>query len=126
MVAWGRGRVNKGRPRCSVGSERIAPRGSTALMASVAWAIIDPARRPVILLLLALHVYAIGSHLVVHFEPRFVLPSMFALLVGLGYMLAARASGKAMPCCRHHSKICRALPTSANFSKTIRIACCTR
>jgi len=67
MVAWGRGRVNTGRPGCSVGSERIAPRGSTALMASVAWAIVDPARRPVILLLLALHVYVIGSHLVVHF-----------------------------------------------------------
>lgn len=58
-----------------------------ALVASLAWALLEPGRRTLILLLLALHVYGIGSHLIVHFEPRFVLPSVYALLIGLGYVL---------------------------------------
>jgi 4-amino-4-deoxy-L-arabinose transferase-like glycosyltransferase len=41
-----------------------------------------------ILLIISPHLYAVGSHLLTHFEPRFVLPSMFGLIVGLSYVLS--------------------------------------
>jgi 4-amino-4-deoxy-L-arabinose transferase-like glycosyltransferase len=41
-----------------------------------------------ILLIISPHLYSIASHILTHLEPRFLLPSMFSWLVGLGYVLS--------------------------------------
>jgi hypothetical protein len=38
------------------------------------------------------HLYAVGTHLLTHFEPRFLLPSIGFLLIGLGYVAALIAA----------------------------------
>jgi len=40
----------------------------------------------IVLVFLAPHFYSIGTHVLTHIEPRFVLPSMFSLLIGLAYV----------------------------------------
>jgi 4-amino-4-deoxy-L-arabinose transferase-like glycosyltransferase len=44
--------------------------------------------RGLVFLLVAPHVYAILAHLITHMQPRFILPTMYCWLIGLGYMLA--------------------------------------
>jgi 4-amino-4-deoxy-L-arabinose transferase-like glycosyltransferase len=44
-------------------------------------------RRPESILLLIPHLYGIGSHLLTHLEPRYLLPSVFCWLTGLAYLL---------------------------------------
>jgi hypothetical protein len=41
----------------------------------------------IILLLLSPHIYSLGTHLLTHMEPRYMLPSMFSLFFGLAYVL---------------------------------------
>ncbi len=38
------------------------------------------------LFLLCPHLYSVGTHLLAHFEPRFLLPSIWSLLIGLAYV----------------------------------------
>jgi hypothetical protein len=45
-------------------------------------------RKGFILFLICPHLYAIFSHLVTHMSPRFILPSMYCWIFGLGYVLA--------------------------------------
>jgi 4-amino-4-deoxy-L-arabinose transferase-like glycosyltransferase len=40
-----------------------------------------------VLLLICPHVYSISTHILTHFETRFILPSMFCWLIGLSYLL---------------------------------------
>jgi hypothetical protein len=41
------------------------------------------------LFLFSPHLYAMGSHLLTHFEPRFLLPSLGWLLFGLAYLICS-------------------------------------
>ena len=41
-----------------------------------------------LLLLFSPHLYSIASHIVTHLEPRFLLPSMFSVLIGLAYVIS--------------------------------------
>jgi hypothetical protein len=41
--------------------------------------------------LLSPHLYALGTHLLTHIEPRFLLPSIGFLLIGYGYLIGLRA-----------------------------------
>ena len=58
-----------------------------ALLASIWWMASDRRRWRLILLLLSIHFYSVGVHLLIHIEPRFLLPSMFVLLFGLAWVL---------------------------------------
>jgi len=40
------------------------------------------------------HLYALGTHLLTHFEPRFLLPSIGFLLIGYGYLVSLRGGRK--------------------------------
>jgi 4-amino-4-deoxy-L-arabinose transferase-like glycosyltransferase len=63
-----------------------------ALLASAYMLWCERARWGLVIFLLMPHLYSIGSHLLAHFEPRFLLPSIGCLLIGLGYV-AARLRG---------------------------------
>lgn len=58
-----------------------------ALLASVWWLIVERRRAALVLLVLSPHIYSIAVHMIVHLEPRYLLPSMFVLLVGLGFVV---------------------------------------
>ena len=58
-----------------------------ALLASIWWLIVDRHRWTLVLLILSVHLYSIGAHLIIHMEPRFLLPSMFVFLLGLARFL---------------------------------------
>ena len=45
-------------------------------------------RAGMVLLLMSPHLYGIATHVLVHFEPRFILPSAFCWFIALGYVLA--------------------------------------
>ncbi|MBI5611059.1 MAG: glycosyltransferase family 39 protein [Deltaproteobacteria bacterium] len=62
--------------------------GALLLWAVMAWR--QPDLRPLLPLLTMPHAYGIASHLVVHFEPRYVLPSAFVLAVAVGWAVATR------------------------------------
>jgi 4-amino-4-deoxy-L-arabinose transferase-like glycosyltransferase len=56
---------------------------------STIWMLVLERRRTTaILLLLGPHLYSIGTHLLTHLEPRYLLPSMSFWLIGLAYVLA--------------------------------------
>jgi 4-amino-4-deoxy-L-arabinose transferase-like glycosyltransferase len=50
-----------------------------------------------VFLLLCPHIYSIGSHILTHLEPRFLLPSMFSLLIGISYVLARGWNDNQLP-----------------------------
>jgi 4-amino-4-deoxy-L-arabinose transferase-like glycosyltransferase len=60
------------------------------LISTAVVALRDRSKSGLILLIVSPHLYALGSHILTHFEPRFVIPSMFGLLVGLAYVLSGR------------------------------------
>jgi 4-amino-4-deoxy-L-arabinose transferase-like glycosyltransferase len=60
----------------------------TSLLCSLAMLIVERRRFGLVFLLLSPHLYAIGVHVLTHYEPRFVLPSMFSFLLGLAYVLS--------------------------------------
>ena len=47
-------------------------------------------RRPLILLVLLPHTYTVGTHLLTHMEPRFLLPSYYCLILAAAYVAANR------------------------------------
>jgi hypothetical protein len=55
---------------------------ATALLASLWWLWVERQRWAVILLVLSPHLYSIAIHMVVHLLPRYIVGSMFVLLVG--------------------------------------------
>jgi hypothetical protein len=59
-----------------------------SLAAAVFWLIVERGRRTMILLLLSVHAYSMATHVIVHIEPRFLLPSMFTLLIGLAFAIS--------------------------------------
>lgn len=59
-----------------------------ALLCSLYMVVRERRRFGLMLLLFAPHLYAVGSHLPIYFESRYVLPSIFCLLVGLAYVIA--------------------------------------
>jgi 4-amino-4-deoxy-L-arabinose transferase-like glycosyltransferase len=63
-----------------------------ALGALIAWGYMawkEPQRWAIGLFLISPHVYALSTHLMTHFEPRFLLPSVGFLLIGLAYLVVA-------------------------------------
>lgn len=66
----------------------IAAFNGIALLASIYWLLTDRKRWRLILLLLSLHIYSIAIHLLIHMEPRFLLPSNFVLLFAVAWLLA--------------------------------------
>jgi hypothetical protein len=66
----------------------MAAFSAIALAASAFWLISERSQRTLILLLLSLHGYSMATHVIVHIEPRFLLPSMFTLLLGLAFLIA--------------------------------------
>jgi 4-amino-4-deoxy-L-arabinose transferase-like glycosyltransferase len=59
-----------------------------SLLCSLLMLICERRRFGLVFLLLSPHLYSIGTHLLVHYEPRYVLPSMFSFLIGLAYVLS--------------------------------------
>jgi 4-amino-4-deoxy-L-arabinose transferase-like glycosyltransferase len=60
--------------------------------ASCAWMLAGERDRGLVLLLLCPHLYGIGTHLLTHMEPRFILPSAFVLTAGIGWAVARLGS----------------------------------
>jgi hypothetical protein len=60
----------------------MAAFSGVVLLVALAWPLVDRVRWSLALLVLSPHLYSIGSHLIVHLEPRFLLPSFFCLLIG--------------------------------------------
>jgi 4-amino-4-deoxy-L-arabinose transferase-like glycosyltransferase len=58
------------------------------LLCSLLMLFLERRRFGLVLLLLSPQLYSIGVHLLIHYEPRFVLPSMFSFLIGLAYVLS--------------------------------------
>ena len=50
-----------------------------------------PQRRAAVWFILSAHAYGVASHVAVHVEPRFLLPSCFGLLFALAWLLLTRA-----------------------------------
>ena len=74
--------------------DMLAMAGITFL-ALVAWGYLawrERGRWGLCLFLFVPHLYAVGTHLLTHFEPRFLLPSIGFLLIGLGYVAALIAA----------------------------------
>jgi hypothetical protein len=67
----------------------LAMSGLTLLcvLATVVMTVKERLNRGLILLLISPHLYSIGTHLLTHMEPRFLLPTMFCLLLGPAYVL---------------------------------------
>jgi 4-amino-4-deoxy-L-arabinose transferase-like glycosyltransferase len=61
--------------------------GFAGFVCSIIMLFCERRRFGLIFLLLSPHLYSIGAHLLIHYEPRFVLPSMFSFLIGLAYVL---------------------------------------
>lgn len=61
----------------------------TFLVCSMYMLFAERRRLPVVALLMAPHVYGLLTHLISDPEPRYVLPSMFCLMIGFGYCLNA-------------------------------------
>jgi 4-amino-4-deoxy-L-arabinose transferase-like glycosyltransferase len=57
------------------------------LVSSIIMLFLERRRFALVFLLLSPHLYAIGVHLLTHYEPIFVLPSMFSFLLGLAYVI---------------------------------------
>jgi 4-amino-4-deoxy-L-arabinose transferase-like glycosyltransferase len=62
--------------------------GFAGLLCSIYMVIRERHQFGLVFLLLSPHLYAIGAHILTHSESRFVLPSMFSFLIGLGYVLS--------------------------------------
>jgi 4-amino-4-deoxy-L-arabinose transferase-like glycosyltransferase len=58
------------------------------LLCSLVMLFLERRRFGLMFLLLSPHLYSIGVHLLTHYEPRFVLPSMFSFLIVLAYVLS--------------------------------------
>lgn len=58
-----------------------------AFLASLWWLLADRRKWTLILFVLSVHLYSIAAHLLIHIEPRFLLPSMFVLLFGVARFL---------------------------------------
>jgi 4-amino-4-deoxy-L-arabinose transferase-like glycosyltransferase len=58
------------------------------LLCSLAMLFLERRRFGLVFLLLSPHLYSIGAHLLIHYEPVYVLPSMFSFLIGLAYVLS--------------------------------------
>lgn len=65
----------------------MAALSGVALLASLWWLVLDNQRWAMILLVLSPHLYSIATHVIIHVEPRFLLPSMFGLLIGLAFVV---------------------------------------
>jgi 4-amino-4-deoxy-L-arabinose transferase-like glycosyltransferase len=59
----------------------------SSLVCSLVMLIVERRRFGLVFLFLSPHLYAIGVHVLTHYEPRYVLPSMFSFLIGLSYVL---------------------------------------
>lgn len=59
-----------------------------SLLSSLLMLICERRRFGLVFLLLSPHLYSISAHLLIHYEPRYVLPSMFSFLIGLAYVLS--------------------------------------
>jgi 4-amino-4-deoxy-L-arabinose transferase-like glycosyltransferase len=58
------------------------------LISSIIMLICERRRFGLIFLLLSPHLYSIGTHVLVSYEPRYVLPSMFSFIIGLAYVFS--------------------------------------
>jgi hypothetical protein len=58
-----------------------------SLLCSLLMLICERRRFGLVFLLLSPHLYSIAMHVLVSYEPRYVLPSMFSFLIGLAYVL---------------------------------------
>ena len=58
-----------------------------SLLSSMIMLICERRRFGLVFLLLSPHLYSMAIHVLVVYEPRYVLPSMFSLLIGLAYVL---------------------------------------
>jgi 4-amino-4-deoxy-L-arabinose transferase-like glycosyltransferase len=58
------------------------------LLSTIVMALKEPSKAGLIMLIVSPHIYSISSHMLTHLEPRFLLPSMFGWLLGLGYLLS--------------------------------------
>jgi len=74
---------------------------AVCLLALLAWFCLllrEHARWGLGFFLLSPHLYAVSSHILTHFEPRFLLPSIGWLLIGLGYLLVRIGERKKQDC----------------------------
>ena len=62
--------------------------GFASLLCSIFMAMREWRQFGLILLLLSPHLYSIGTHILIHSDTRYLLPSMFSFLIGLGYVLS--------------------------------------
>ena len=62
--------------------------GFASSLSSLFMVICERRRFGLVFLLLSPHLYSIGTHLLMYYEPRYVLPSMFSFLIGLAYVLS--------------------------------------
>jgi 4-amino-4-deoxy-L-arabinose transferase-like glycosyltransferase len=65
--------------------------------AACIWMFAAERERGLVFLLLCPHLYGIGSHLLTHFEPRFILASAFVLTTGIGWAAARWWSSVEIP-----------------------------
>lgn len=54
--------------------------------------VVERGRRGLVFFLISPHLYGIGAHLLTHLEPRYLLPSLFVLPIGLGWAIACATS----------------------------------
>jgi 4-amino-4-deoxy-L-arabinose transferase-like glycosyltransferase len=59
-----------------------------SLLCTLAMLVFERRRFGLVFLLLTPHLYSITTHLLTHYEPRFLLPSVFSFLLGLAYVLS--------------------------------------
>jgi hypothetical protein len=62
--------------------------GLAGFLSSLFMLICERNRFGLVLLLLSPHLYSIGMHTLIRYEPRYMLPSMFSFLIGLAYVLS--------------------------------------
>jgi 4-amino-4-deoxy-L-arabinose transferase-like glycosyltransferase len=61
-------------------------------MATLVMTVKERDKAGIILLLISPYLYSVGTHILTHMEPRFLLPSMFCLMPGLAYVLSGLSS----------------------------------
>jgi hypothetical protein len=65
----------------------IVALGFVLLLCTIVMCLCERRRFGLIFLLLTPHLYSLAAHAIVHYEPRYILPSMFCFILGVAYVL---------------------------------------